>query len=102
MKIILIKGLSYVYRNLVATSRNPIITCSENDAKYLCSTGFFKEVAEDTTVADFSKMSVAELEAIAVSKDIDTKGLKKKEIIEKLSSVKETSSDDTGFSLEAE
>lgn len=105
MKITLVKGLSYSYRNLLATTKNPTITCSEADAKYLCSTGFFKEMVDDTTMFDndLSKMSVAELENIAVSKNVDIKGLKKKEIIEKLSLANENISDDnTGFNLEPE
>lgn len=104
MKIELIKGLSYSYRNLIATTKNPIINCLEDDAKYLCSTGFFKEMADDTTIPDndLSKMSVAELENIAASKNINVKGLKKREIIEKLVAVKETDPDDTGFILETE
>lgn len=109
MKIELIKGLSYSYRNLIATTKNPIINCSEDDAKYLCSTGFFKEMVNDTTIPDndlpdndLSKMSVAELENIATSKNINVKGLKKREIIEKLVAVKETDPDDIGFILETE
>ena len=109
MKIELIKGLSYSYRNLIATTKNPIINCSEDDAKYLCSTGFFKEMVNDTTIPnnylpdnDLSKMSVAELENIATSKNINVKGLKKREIIEKLVAVKETEPDNTGFILETE
>lgn len=105
MKIRLVDGiLSYTFKNIVATRRNPFVTVSEADAEHLLSTGLFTRV-EDTSNDDcinipatdnvtpitsdadndvpLEKMTVAELDQFAQNIGVELNpSLKKQEKID--------------------
>lgn len=91
MKLRLIKGLSFRYKDICATSDKPEIECSKTDGDYLISTGHFDICDDESDEESFNsvkkpleKMTKPELMSYASSINIDVSDKMKKEEIIKL------------------
>lgn len=89
----LIKARSWSNGKYTATIDNPVVTASDADAETLVATGYFavtsapaQEIAADAeSSADLSALTVQELTKLAKSIGIDTRKLKRADLIRQIS-----------------
>ncbi len=103
MKLRLIKGLSFRYKDICATNDKPEIVCSKTDGDYLLSTGHFSivdNVSDESNSEEkpLEKMTKNELINYAADNGIDISACDKKEEI--INAIKDAEADDKIAQLE--